>query len=34
VRYDGGHFTGTQSEALGPVIDERLRSIGVDLGAL
>jgi peptidoglycan/LPS O-acetylase OafA/YrhL len=34
VRYDGGHFTGTQSEALAPVIDERLRAIGVDLGAL
>lgn len=33
VRYDGRHFTGTQSRRLAPVLDERLRSLGFDLGA-
>jgi peptidoglycan/LPS O-acetylase OafA/YrhL len=34
VRYDGGHFTGTESRALAPMLDEKLREIGIDLGDL
>jgi hypothetical protein len=34
VRYDGSHFTGTQSRALAPTLDAKLREIGVDLGDL
>ena len=34
VRYDGVHFTGTQSQRMAPLLDERLRGLGIDLGAL
>jgi peptidoglycan/LPS O-acetylase OafA/YrhL len=34
VRYDGQHFTGTESVRLAPLLDERLRSVGIDLGNL
>jgi peptidoglycan/LPS O-acetylase OafA/YrhL len=34
VRYDGTHFTGTWSRNLAPVLDARLRAIGVDLAQL
>lgn len=33
-RYDGVHFTGTQSLRMAPLLDERLRSLGIDLSAL
>ena len=34
VRYDGTHFTGTWSSNLAPVLDQRLRDLGVDLASL
>jgi peptidoglycan/LPS O-acetylase OafA/YrhL len=34
VRYDGVHYTGTQSLRMAPLIDERLRALGIDLAAL
>jgi hypothetical protein len=34
VRYDGGHFTGTWSRGLAPVLELRFNEIGVDLDAL
>jgi peptidoglycan/LPS O-acetylase OafA/YrhL len=34
VRYDGTHFTGTWSRNLAPVLDQRLRDLGVDLAQL
>lgn len=34
MRYDGGHFTGTASRYLAPILDRRLASAGIDLAAL
>ena len=34
VRYDGGHFTGTMSASLAPLLDERLRLLGIELDRL
>ncbi len=34
IRYDGGHLTATASRALGPVIADRLRLVGIDLADL
>jgi hypothetical protein len=34
VRYDGGHFTATESRRLAPTLDQRLRAIGIDLSSL
>ena len=34
VRYDGGHFTATWSASLAPVLDERLRLLGVEFDQL
>jgi peptidoglycan/LPS O-acetylase OafA/YrhL len=34
VRYDGGHFTGTWSQSLAPVLEQRFNELGVDLDAL
>lgn len=34
VRYDGGHFTGTMSASLAPLLDERLRQLGIELDRL
>jgi hypothetical protein len=34
MRYDGGHFTGTASRHLAPIIDARLAQEGIDLSHL
>lgn len=34
MRYDGGHFTATASRYLAPMLYERLRTAGIDLGSL
>ena len=34
VRYDGGHFTGTMRASLAPLLDERLRQLGIELDRL
>ena len=34
MRYDGGHFTGTASRHLAPILDRRLAGEGIDLSTL
>ena len=34
MRYDGGHFTGTASRYLAPILDRRLERAGIDLASM